>query len=110
MPVDTRLLLSRLQPLDQYLAQGIDIESGSADELEAMLPPKQVDKLVKLLDNLVQQPRGAQVLALTFNYLIQEWVKESDDVLRSINRDLDPYTWLATSDHLEVVLAFRALL
>jgi hypothetical protein len=110
MPADIRFRLSRLQPLDQYLAQGIDIDSGLANELEAALPPKQVDKLVKLLDTLLQEPRGAQVLALTMTYLLQEWVKESDEVLSAINQDLDPYTWLATNDHLEVVLAFRALL
>jgi len=110
MALDTRFRLSRLQPLDQYLAQSISIDAGLADELEAMLPPKQADKLVKLLDNLLQQPRGAQVLALTLTYLIQEWVKESDEVLSSINRDLDPYTWLATNDHLEVVQTFRQLL
>lgn len=110
MPVDTRFQLSRLQPLAEYLAQGVDIDSGLADELEAALPPKQADKLVKLLDKLLQEPRGAQVLALTITYLLHEWVKESDDVLSRINQGLDPYAWLATSDHLAVVLAFRELL
>jgi hypothetical protein len=110
MALDIRFRLSRLQPLDQYLAQGIDIDSGLADEFEGWLPPKQANKLVKLLDNLLQEPRGVEALALTMNYLLREWVKESDDVLRSINQDLDLYAWLATNDHLEVVQAFRALL
>jgi hypothetical protein len=110
MPVDIRFGLSRLQPLDQYLVQGVDIDSGLADELEAALPLKQADKLVKLLDKLLQEPLGAQVLLLTMNYLLDEWLREGDDKLSCIKQDLDPYAWLATSDHLEVVQTFHGLL
>ena len=110
MPIPVDILLSRLQPLAQYLAKGADIDSGLAEALEAELPPKQADTLVKLLDKLLQEPRGAQVLVLTMTYLLDEWLKEGDDRLLRINKDLDPYTWLATSDHLEVVQTFRQLL
>jgi hypothetical protein len=110
MPIDIQFRLSRLESLSQYLAQGADIDSGLADALEAELPPKQVDKLLKLLDKLLQEPLGAQVLALTMTYLLDEWLREGDDTLSRINKDLDPYTWLATSDHLEVVQTFRQLL
>ena len=110
MPVDIRFELSRLQPLNQYLARGTDIDSGLADELEAALPLKQTAKLVKLLDKLLQEPLGAQVLALTMTYLLDEWLREGDDKLSLLNRDVDPYAWLATSDHLEVVQTFRELL
>jgi hypothetical protein len=110
MPIDSRFQLSRLQPLAAYLAQGGDLDGGLADVLEAELPPKQVDRLVKLLDKLLQEPRGAQVLALTMAYLLGEWLREGEDALSCLNKDLDPYAWLATSDHLEVVQAFRELL
>jgi hypothetical protein len=110
MPLPANLFLSRLQPLAQYLAQGADIDSGLADALEEALPSKQADKLVKLLDKLLQEPGGAQVVALTMTYLLDEWMREGDDMLTRINRDTDPYTWLATSDHLEVVQTFRELL
>jgi hypothetical protein len=110
MPVDTRFRLSRLQPLAQYLAQGADIDSGLADALEAELPPKEADKLLKLLDKLLQEPRGAEVLLLTMGYLLDEWMAESSGVLHRINQDLEPFPWLASSDHLEVVKTFRRLL
>lgn len=110
MPLPVDLLLSRLQPVSRYLAQGADIDSGLADALEAELPPKQADKLIKLLDKLLQEPRGAQVLALTMTYLLDEWLKEGEERLQCLNKELDPYTWLATSDHLEVVQTFRQLL
>ena len=74
------------------------------------MPPKQVDKLVQLLDRLLQEPRGAQVLVVTMSYLLDEWLREGDDQLSCISKDLDPYAWLATSDHLEVVQTLRELL
>jgi hypothetical protein len=110
MPVDTRFRLSRLQPLAEYLAQGADIDSGLAEALEAELPPKEADKLVKLLDKLLQEPRGAEVLLLTIRYLLDEWMAESSEVLYQTKQDLEPFPWLATSDHLEVVQTFRELL
>jgi len=45
------------------------------------MPLKQVDKLVQLLDRLLQEPRGAQVLALTMTYLLGEWLRDGEDVL-----------------------------
>jgi hypothetical protein len=110
MPLPVNLTLSRLQPLAQYLAQGADIDSGLMDMLQEQLPEKQVDKLVKLLDKLLQEPLGAQVLALTITYLLDEWLREGDEMLTRVNKDADPFTWLATSDHLEVVQTFRELL
>lgn len=110
MALPANLLLSRLQPLAHYLAQGADIDSGLMDVLQEALPEKQADKLAKLLDKLLQEPRGAQVLVLTMTYLLDEWLREGEDKLSVINKDLDPYTWLATSDHLEVVQTFRELL
>jgi hypothetical protein len=110
MALPANLLLSRLQSLSQYLAQGADIDSGLMDVLEEALPEKQATQLAKLLDKLLQEPRGAQVLVLTMTYLLDEWLREGDDKLACINKDLDPYTWLATSDHLEVVQTFRELL
>lgn len=110
MPLPVELLLSRLEPLRAYLGRGADIDSGLLDALEAALPEKQVDKLAKLLDKLLQEPRGAEALVLTITYLLDEWLREGDDTLRCLNKDLDPYTWLATSDHLEVVQTFRQLL
>lgn len=109
MPLPANLFLSKLQPLAQYLAQGADIDSGLLDVLQDVLPEKQADKLAKLLDKLLQEPGGAQALVLTMTYLLDEWLREGDDVLTRINRDLDPYAWLATSDHLEVVQTFREL-
>ena len=112
MSLPLHLLLSRLQPLHAYLAeQGADIDSELMEALEAATAlSKQVDKLVNLLDKLLQEPQGAQVLPLTMTYLLDEWLGEGDEKLRRINKDLDPYTWLATSDHLEVVQTFRQLL
>lgn len=43
------------------------------------------------------------------SYLLDEWLREGDELLPRLNKDLDPYTWLATSDHLEVVQTFREL-
>lgn len=110
MAIDTRFRLSRLQPLAHYLVQGADIDSGLADSLEAELPPKEADKLLKLLDKLLQEPRGAEVLLLTMRYLLDEWLAEGNGSLHRINQDLEPFPWLATSDHLEVVQTFRRLL
>jgi hypothetical protein len=110
MPIPANLLLSKLQPLAPYLAQGADIDSGLMDVLQAALPEKQVDKLAKLLDKLLQEPRGAQVLVLAMTYLLDEWLREGADTLTCLNKGLDPFTWLATSDHMEVVQTFRELL
>jgi hypothetical protein len=110
MPLPVDLLLSRLEPLHAYLGRGADIDSELMEALEAALPKKQVDKLVKLLDKLLQEPQGAQVLVLTMTYLLDEWLKTGDDRLQRINRDAEPFAWLATSDHLEVVQTFRQLL
>ncbi len=110
MPLPANLLLSRLQPLAQYMVQGVDIDSGLLEALEEVIPAKEADKLAKLLDKLLQEPRGAQALVLTMTYLLDEWLREGDDKLSRINKDLDPYAWLATSDHLEVVQTFRELL
>jgi hypothetical protein len=85
MPVPANIFLSKLQPLAACLAQGVDIDSGLMDVLQDALPEKQADKLAKLL-------------------------REGDDALKCLNRDVDPYAWLATSDHLEVVQTFRELL
>lgn len=109
MPLPATLFLSKLRPLAQYLAQGTDIDSGLMDVLEEALPEKQADKVAKLLDKLLQEPQGARALVLTMTYLLDEWLREGDDTLTRINKDLDPYTWLATSDHLEVVQTFREL-
>ncbi len=110
MALPVEILLSRLEPLRAYLGRGADIDSELLETLEAALPKKQVDKLVKLLDKLLQEPQGAQVLVLTMTYLLDEWLKAGDASLQRINRDAEPYAWLATSDHLEVVQNFRALL
>ena len=110
MPISVNFLLSKLQPLAPYLAQGADIDSGLLDVLQDALPEKQADNLAKLLDKLLQEPRGAQVLMLAMTYLLDEWLREGADTLSCINKDLDPYAWLATSDHLEVVQTFRELL
>lgn len=110
MPIPANLVLSKLQPLAQRLAQGADIDSGLLDVLQDALPEKQADKLAKLLDKLLQEPRGAQVLALALTYLLDEWLREGVNTLSGINKGLDPYAWLATSDHLEVVQTFRELL
>lgn len=110
MALPVELLLSRLQPLGNYLAEGADIDSGLLEALEEALPKKEVDKLAKLLDKLLQEPRGAQVLVLTLTYLLDNWLRVGDTKLQRINRDLEPYAWLATSDHLEVVQTFRDLL
>lgn len=80
------------------------------DVLADALPEKQVDKLAKLLDKLLPELRGAQMLVLAMTYLLDEWLREGDDTLKGINKDLDAYAWLATSDHLEVVQTFRELL
>jgi hypothetical protein len=110
MPLPANLLLSRLQPLAQYLAQGADIDSGLMDVLEEALPEKEALKLGKLLDKLLLEPNGTRVLMLAMTYLLDEWLREGDELLLRINKDADPYTWLATSDHLEVVQTFRELL
>lgn len=110
MPIPVDILLSRLQPLAQYLAQGADIDSGLMDVLEEALPEKEALKLAKLLDKLLQEPKGARVLVLAMTYLLNEWLREGGDRLNRINKDLDPFTWLASRDHLEVVQAFRELL
>jgi hypothetical protein len=110
MALPVTLNLSRLQPLAQYLAQGADIDSGLMDMLQDLLPEKQVDNLAKLLDKLLQEPNGARVLTLAITYLLDEWLREGGEMLTRVNKDLDPYTWLATSDHLEVVQTFRELL
>ncbi|MDO7885350.1 hypothetical protein [Hymenobacter cheonanensis] len=110
MPVPANIFLSRLQPLAGYLAKGTTIDSGLLEVLEDLLPPKQLNKVAKLLDALLEHPAGARALMLTVRFLLDEWLEEGEDKLKAINRDLDPYAWLATSDHLEVVQTFRELL
>lgn len=110
MATDSRFALSRLEPLRQYLVQSVDMEAGLLDALEEALPAKGLDKLVKLLDNLLQHPRGAEVLTLTFCFLLDEWLRDADERLQRTNQGADPFTWLATSDHVEVVQTFRDLL
>jgi hypothetical protein len=110
MPVPANLFLSRLEPLKPYLAQGIDIDSGLLDALEDVLPPKKVDAVVKLLDKLLQHPLGAQVLLLTMRFRLDEWLEAGEKQLQRTNRDTEPFAWLASSDHLEVVQTFRELL
>jgi hypothetical protein len=96
--------------LAPYLAQGIAIDSGLLEVLEDLLPPKKLDAVVKLLDKLLEHPLGARVLLLTIRFRLDEWLEAGDDKLKGLNRDLDPYAWLATSDHVEVVQTFRELL
>ena len=110
MPIPANINLSRLEPLKPYLAQGIDIDSGLMDALEDVLPPKKVDAVVKLLDKLLQHPLGAQVLLLTLRFRLDEWVEASEKQLQRTNRGTEPFEWLASSDHLEVVQTFRELL
>lgn len=110
MPIPANLSLSKLPPLAPHLAQGIDIDSGLMEVLEALLPPKKLDAVVKLLDKLLEHPLGARVLLLTLRFRLDEWLEEGEEKLQVVNRDLDPYAWLATSDHLEVVQTFRELL
>lgn len=75
MPLPANIYLSRLQPLDHYLAQGIDIDSGLMEVLENLLPPKKLDAVVKLLDKLLENPLGAQVLLLTMRFRLDEWLE-----------------------------------
>jgi hypothetical protein len=110
MAIDTRFQLSRLQPLAEYLAHGADIDSRLFEALEEALPGKETDKLLKLLDKLLQEPRGALSLLLTMRYVLDEWLTEGQATLWRTNQGLEPYAWLATSDHLEVVQTFRQLL
>lgn len=110
MPIPANLFLSRLQPLDHYLAQGIDIDSGLMEVLENLLPPKKLDAVVKLLDKLLENPLGARVLLLTMRFRLDEWLEEGQEQLQRTNRDTEPFDWLATSDHLELVQTFRELL
>jgi len=78
--------------------------------LEDLLPPQKSDAVVKLLDKLLEHPLGARVLLLTMRFRLDEWLEAGEEKLQGLNRDLDPYAWLATSDHLEVVQTFRELL
>lgn len=110
MPTDIRFRLSRLQPLAPYLAQGIDIDSGLLDALEAVLPPKKVDAVAKLLDKLLEHPLGSQVLLLTIRFLLDEWLEAGQKQLQRTNQGAQPFEWLASSDHLEVVQTFRDML
>lgn len=110
MPVPANIFLSRLKPLAPYLAEGIDIDSGLMDVLEGLLPPKKLDAVVKLLDKLLEHPLGARVLLLTIRFRLDEWLEEGQERLQCINQGAEPFEWLATSDHLEVVQTFRELL
>lgn len=110
MLLPAKLSLSRLEPLAPYLAQGIDIDSGLMEVLEELLPPKKVDAVVKLLDKLLEHPLGAQVLLLTMRFRLDEWLEAGEQQLQRTNRGTDPFEWLASSDHLEVVQTFRELL
>lgn len=110
MPTDSRFALSRLQPLRHYLAQGVDIEAGLLNALEEALPATGLDKLVKLVDNLLLHPRGAEVLTLTLCFLLDEWLRDAGERLQRTNQAAEPYAWLATSDHMQVVQTFRNLL
>ena len=110
MPVPANIFLSRLEPLKPYLAQGIDIDSGLMEVLENLLPPKKLDAVVKLLDKLLEHPLGAQVLLLTLRFRLDEWLEAGEKQLQRTNRDTEPFDWLASSDHLEVVQTFRELL
>ncbi len=110
MAIPANLFLSRLQPLAPHLAQGSTIDSGLLEALEAVLPPKKVDAVVKLLDKLLEHPLGARVLLLTLRFQLDAWLEEGQERLLCINQGAEPFEWLATSDHLEVVQTFRALL
>ncbi len=104
------LSLSRLHPLASYLARGVDIDSGLLEVLEEVLPPKKLDGVVHLLDKLLEHPLGAQVLLLTFSFQLDTWLEEGQERLQRINQGTEPFDWLATSDHLELVQTFRELL
>jgi len=110
MPLPANIFSSRLEPLAPYLAQGISIDSELMEVLEDLLPPKKIDAVVKLLDKLLENPLGARVLLLTMRFRLDEWLEASEERLQRINRDLEPFEWLATSDHLEVAQTFRELL
>ena len=110
MPVPANLFSSRLEPLAPYLAQGISTDSELLEVLENLLPPKQVDAVVKLLDKLLENPLGARVLLLTLRFRLDEWLEASEERLQRLNRDAEPFDWLASSDHREVVQTFRELL
>jgi hypothetical protein len=110
MPLPANIFSSRLEPLAPYLARGIDSDSGLLEVLENLLPPKKLDAVVKLLDKLLEHPLGAQVLLLTMRFRLDEWLEAGEKQLQRTNQDIEPFDWLATNDHLEVVQTFRELL
>jgi|GEM_PF-2389943 len=110
MAADLRFRLSTLQPLSEFLVQGLDPTAGLLDTLEESLPGRSNDKMLEALAKLLEHERSTEAIVRTVAYLLDEWLQKSDVKLMRVNQQMEPFTWLATSDHLEVVQHFRQLL
>jgi hypothetical protein len=88
----------RLSPLPDVAAFLVQ-RAQSNDELQAALD-----------DGLDDYTQGAEVVLTALRALLDEWLDEGRQQSYEVNRDAEPFKWLALSDHLEIVQHFRDLL
>lgn len=61
-------------------------------------------------DGLEDYTEGAEVILTALRALLDEWLEEGRQQSYEVNKDAEPFKWLALSDHLEIVEQFRQLL
>ncbi|MBO2007557.1 hypothetical protein [Hymenobacter negativus] len=91
----SRFTLSVLPQLAPFLVQ----RAQANEALQAALD-----------DGLEDYTEGAEVMLTALRALLDEYLHEGQQQLFETNQALEPFTWLAISDQLEAVQAFRDLL
>jgi len=92
---NSRFNLSPLPPLGAFLVA----RAQGNDELQAALD-----------DGLADYTEGAEVILRALRALLDIWLEEGQQGQHEVNQFLEPYKWLAITDHLEAVQTFRNLL
>lgn len=92
---NSRFNLSPLPPLGAFLV----VRAQDNDELQAALD-----------DGLADYREGTEVILTALRALLDQWLEEGQQVQYGVDQFLEPYKWLAITDHLEAVQVFRNLL
>ena len=92
---NSRFNLSPLPPLGAFLVT----RAQDNDELQAALD-----------DGLANYTEGAEVVLKALRALLDQWLEEGQQEQYRVDQFLEPYKWLAITDHLEAVQTFRNLL
>jgi hypothetical protein len=93
--ITSRFSLSSLPQLAPFLVQ----RAQTNEELQTALD-----------DGLADYTEGAEVMLTALRALLDEYLHEGRQQLVETNQGLEPFKWLAISDQLEAVQAFRDLL